>query len=50
MPLRLLIRMAYGVQDFQIVGGPTWQTSSKFDITAKAPEGTTKGTQDLLPL
>ena len=50
MPLRLLVRMAYGVQDFQIVGGPSWQMSSKFDITAKAPEGTTKGTQDLLPM
>ena len=50
MPLRLLVRMAYGVQDFQLVGGPSWQMSSKFDITAKAPEGTTKGTQDLLPM
>ena len=50
MPLRLLVRMAYGVQDFQIVGGPSWQTSSKFDITAKAPEGTTTSTENLLPL
>ncbi len=50
MPLRLLVRMAYGVQDFQLVGGPSWQMSSKFDITAKAPEGTTKATQDLLPM
>jgi uncharacterized protein (TIGR03435 family) len=49
-PLRLLVRMAYGLQDFQIVGGPSWQMSSKFDISAKAPEGTTKGTQDLLPM
>lgn len=46
LPLRLLIRMAYGLQDFQIVGGPSWQMSSKFDITAKAAEGT-KGIQDL---
>ena len=50
MPLRLLVRMAYGLQDFQIVGGPSWQMSSKFDITAKAPEGTTKGTPNLLPM
>ena len=50
MPLRLLVRMAYGVQDFQIVGGPSWQMSSKFDITAKAAEGTTTSTEDLLPL
>lgn len=50
MPLRLLIRMAYGVQDFQIIGGPSWQTSNKFDITAKAAEGTTQGTPDMLPM
>jgi uncharacterized protein (TIGR03435 family) len=50
MPLRLLVRMAYGVQDFQIVGGPSWQTSNKFDITAKAAEGTTQATPDLLPM
>ena len=50
MPLRLLVRMTYGVQDFQIVGGPSWQMSSKFDITAKAAEGTTKSTEDLMPL
>jgi uncharacterized protein (TIGR03435 family) len=50
MPLRLLVRMTYGLQDFQIVGGPSWQMSSKFDITAKAPEGSTKGTQKLLPM
>jgi uncharacterized protein (TIGR03435 family) len=49
MPLRLLIRMVYGLQDFQVVGGPTWQTSSKFDITAKAYDGTTT-TADLMPL
>jgi len=50
MPLRLLIRMAYGgLQDFQIVGGPSWQMSSKFDITAKAAEGTT-GLQNLQPM
>ena len=50
MPLRLLIRMTYGVQDFQIVGGPTWQMSNRFDISAKAADGTTQGTQDLLPM
>ena len=49
MPLRFLVRMAYGVQDFQIVGGPSWLTSSKFDIAAKAAEGTTTSAEDLLP-
>ena len=48
MPLRLLIRMAYGgLQDFQIVGGPSWQMTSKFDIAAKAPEGTTIASPDM---
>jgi uncharacterized protein (TIGR03435 family) len=49
IPLRLLIRLAYGVQDFQIVGGPSWQMSSRFDIAAKAPEGT-KAMQELQPM
>ena len=48
MPLRLLIRMAYGgLQDFQIVGGPPWQMTNKFDIAAKIPEGSTIGSPDL---
>ena len=48
MPLRLLIRMAYGgLQDFQIVGGPLWQMTNKFDIAAKVPEGSTIGSPDL---
>jgi uncharacterized protein (TIGR03435 family) len=50
MPLRLLVRTAYGLQDFQIVGGPSWQLSNRFDITAKAAEGTARGTPDLLPM
>jgi len=39
VPLRFLIRMAYGVQDFQIIDGPSWQLSKKFDIQAKAEDG-----------
>ena len=39
MPLRQLIMIAYGVQPFQVVGGPPWLTSDRFDILAKA-EGT----------
>src|SRR6187200_1801648 len=38
-PLRLIIRNAYRLQDFQIVGGPGWLTSDRFDIVAKAPDG-----------
>ena len=39
VPLRLLLRTAFDVQDFQMVGGPSWITSDRFDIIAKAPEG-----------
>jgi uncharacterized protein (TIGR03435 family) len=49
MPLRLLVRMAYGVDDFQIVGGPSWQMTSKFDINAKAPESANPPSQ-LMPM
>jgi uncharacterized protein (TIGR03435 family) len=49
MPLRLLVRMAYGVDDFQIAGGPPWQMTSKFDINAKAPESVNPPSQ-LMPM
>jgi uncharacterized protein (TIGR03435 family) len=50
VPLRLLVRMAYQVQDFQIVGGPSWQTSQKFDIVAKADDSTATDTTQLMPM
>src|SRR5262249_20025163 len=37
--LLLLMRQAYRVQDFQIVGAPDWINSDRFDIEARAPEG-----------
>jgi uncharacterized protein (TIGR03435 family) len=37
--LKLLIRQAYQLQDFQITGGPGWITSDHFDINAKMPDG-----------
>lgn len=40
-PVRMLITRAYNVQNFQIVGGPDWLTSARYDITAKAAEGNT---------
>jgi uncharacterized protein (TIGR03435 family) len=36
--LRMLIRNAYQLQDFQISGGPSWLTSDHFDIVAKIPD------------
>src|SRR5262245_57126748 len=37
--LRMLVMTAYDKQPFQIVGGPSWQNQNKFDITAKAEDG-----------
>jgi uncharacterized protein (TIGR03435 family) len=42
--------MAYQVQDFRIVGGPSWQTSQKFDIVAKAEASTATDTTQLMPM
>jgi len=39
VPVRLLVQNSYGLQPFQIVGGPNWIASDRFDITAKAPDG-----------
>ncbi|HXD73307.1 MAG TPA: TIGR03435 family protein [Vicinamibacterales bacterium] len=36
MSLRLLIKTAYGVHDNQIVDGPSWIDSDRWDINAKA--------------
>jgi uncharacterized protein (TIGR03435 family) len=36
MAVRALIREAYRLQGFQIVGGPDWVASDRFDIQAKA--------------
>jgi uncharacterized protein (TIGR03435 family) len=38
MPLRQLMMFAYGVQPFQIEGGPNWLTTERFEITAKIPD------------
>ncbi|HEV3139531.1 MAG TPA: M56 family metallopeptidase, partial [Vicinamibacterales bacterium] len=43
VPLRLLIRNAYQVQDSQIVGGPDWQLTDHYDIAAKAEDGAVSG-------
>jgi bla regulator protein blaR1 len=35
-PLGALIRHAYGLQQFELAGGPKWLDSDRFDIAAKA--------------
>lgn len=49
VPLRLLVRTAYGVQDFQIAGGPSWQMERRFDIVAKT-EDTAATMEGILPM
>jgi uncharacterized protein (TIGR03435 family) len=36
VPLRMMIRSAYGIQDFQLVGGPAWLGTDGYDVNAKA--------------
>lgn len=36
--LRFLIQVAWDVKDFQVVGGPGWATSDRYDVAAKATE------------
>lgn len=41
LDLKSLISYAYGVKPFQITG-PDWMSTTRFDILAKMPEGSTK--------
>ena len=34
--LQVVIRWAYRVQDFQIIDGPSWLTTARFDVVGKA--------------
>jgi bla regulator protein blaR1 len=43
VPARELIRFAYRVQDFQMIGLPDWTRSERFDVVAKMPDGTAMG-------
>ena len=38
--LKMLIMNSYRVQDFQVIGGPDWIDTARFDIQAKAEDGT----------
>ena len=37
--LESMIRLAYRIQESQIVGGPAWIYNDRFDIVAKSPQG-----------
>ena len=37
--LHQLMKVAYDVRDVQIVGGPAWGKSDRFDVVGKIPEG-----------
>ena len=37
--LKALVRMAYRIQDYQIIGGPKWFDTESYDIDAKSPAG-----------
>ena len=41
-PVRMLIQNAYGVQAYQLIGGPHWMTTDGFDIEAKGNPGATR--------
>jgi uncharacterized protein (TIGR03435 family) len=35
-PVRTLVRSAYSLQNYQILGGPEWMNSDRYDVTARA--------------
>jgi uncharacterized protein (TIGR03435 family) len=37
--LASVIRLAYGLQDFQMLGGPEWINTDRFDMQARGPQG-----------
>ena len=39
LPLKVLITNAYQLSFFQVVGGPDWVSTDRFDVAAKAPDG-----------
>lgn len=45
--LQMMMRQAYRVQDFQIIGGPDWLTTARFDVTGRVVSNESR---DELPL
>jgi uncharacterized protein (TIGR03435 family) len=50
VPLKMLIALAYEMQDFRLDGGPPELMNAKFDITAKASAGGILSTKEMRPL
>jgi len=40
--LRSMIQQAYRLAEFQVIGGPEWLATDRYDILAKSPEGATQ--------
>src|SRR5262249_26469068 len=36
VPVAVLVRIAYGLDDFEMVGGPRWFESDRYDVVASA--------------
>lgn len=47
-PVRQLIVRAYGVQPYQVLGGPSWITSDRFDVTAKTDQDVSMAQSNLM--
>lgn len=46
--VRTLLRLAYRIQDYQLVGAPAWLSMKRFDISAKAEDNPPPSQQILL--
>jgi uncharacterized protein (TIGR03435 family) len=47
--IKQVVQIAYGVEDYQVIGGPGWFTSDRYDIEAKAASPET-GKNEMLPM
>jgi uncharacterized protein (TIGR03435 family) len=45
---KLLVMLAYDVQESQIVGGPDWFATDKWDVQAKSGDGSTHSSEETL--
>ena len=45
--LQRLLQSAFALRDFQVVGGPSWLSTDKFDVIAKAAAGSTPTRADI---